>query len=62
MLESSELVEIRELLLAISRKLDMLVGDRETDALMRLSEESLGEFLDNEPDLYSVEDLKVRYS
>lgn len=29
--------------------------------LMKISEESLKEFLSNEPDLYSEEDLKVKY-
>ena len=31
------------------------------NALAALSEYSLSEFLENEPDLYSVSDLKVRY-
>ena len=31
------------------------------DAIATLSEYSLSEFLENEPDLYSVSDLKVRY-
>jgi len=31
------------------------------NALEVLSEYSLSEFLENEPDLYSVSDLKVRY-
>jgi hypothetical protein len=31
------------------------------DALYNGSEYSLSEFLNNEPDLYSVADLKVRY-
>lgn len=31
------------------------------NALAALSEYSLSEFLENEPDLYSVADLKVRY-
>jgi hypothetical protein len=31
------------------------------DALYKVSEYSLSEFLDNEPDLYSVADIKVRY-
>jgi hypothetical protein len=29
--------------------------------MMKLSEISLKEFLENEPDIYSIEDLKVRY-
>jgi len=32
-----------------------------TNALTALSEYSLSEFLENEPDLYSVSVLKVRY-
>ena len=31
------------------------------DALYKVSEYSLSAFLDNEPDLYSVADIKVRY-
>jgi hypothetical protein len=31
------------------------------NTLAALSEYSLSEFLENEPDLYSVSDLKVRY-
>jgi len=31
------------------------------NSLAALSEYSLSEFLENEPDLYSVSDLKVRY-
>jgi hypothetical protein len=31
------------------------------DALYKVSEYSLSEFLDNEPDLYSMADIKVRY-
>ena len=62
MSESSGLQEIRELLQVISQKLDLLLGERETAALMKLSEESLKGFLEGEPDLYTDEDLKVRYS
>ena len=61
MSESSGLQEIRELLQVISQKLDLLLGERETAALMKLSEESLKGFLEGEPDLYTDEDLKVRY-
>jgi hypothetical protein len=62
MSESSGLQEIRELLQVISQKLDLLLEERETAALMKLSEESLKGFLEGEPDLYTDEDLKVRYS
>jgi len=29
--------------------------------MMELSESSLSEFFDNEPDVYKMEDLRVRY-
>jgi len=62
MTASSELQEIRELLLVISRKLDVIAEEQEGAALAELSEASLGEFLEGEPDLYSIGDVKVRYS
>jgi hypothetical protein len=34
---------------------------KQKDALCAVSEHSLSGFLDNEPDLYSVADVKVRY-
>ncbi len=62
MSESSELHEIRELLQVINQKIDLILEERESAALMKLSEESLREFLESEPNLYTDEDLKVRYS
>ena len=36
--------------------------DREiTRGLMKLSERALAQLLENEPDIYTVEDLKVRF-
>lgn len=35
--------------------------NQEIDALIKISEHSLKEFLENEPDLYTDEDLKLRY-
>lgn len=35
--------------------------NQEIDALTKLSEHSLKEFLETEPDLYTDEDLKLRY-
>jgi hypothetical protein len=43
------------------QKDDDLLDESETAALMRLSEESISELYKDETDLYSVEDLKVRY-
>ena len=58
----NELKEIKEKLLELSGKLDALLEGRETHAAMGLSEKSLKEFLEGEPDLYTEKDLKVRYS
>ncbi len=58
----TELSEIKGLLQAINQKLDLLLEERETEELMKLSEMSLRKFLEVEPDLYTDEDLKVRYS
>jgi len=56
-----DLKEIKELLSSLSRKIDMLIEDRETLALMMLSEKSLKEFLEEEPDVYSIQDIRVKY-
>lgn len=56
-----EIREIKDQILQISDKLDMLINDRETRGLMTLSEKSLKEFLEDEPNIYSVSDLKVVY-
>lgn len=34
---------------------------QEINAIIKISEHSLKEFLENEPDLYTDEDLKLRY-
>jgi len=56
-----EIREIKEMLLKLNRRFDALVQDRETLALMAISQESLKEFLASEPDLYSTGDVKVAY-
>lgn len=53
--------EIKERLDELSRKIDTLVQDRETLAKIVTSQHSLRDFLANEPDLYSMRDIKVRY-
>jgi hypothetical protein len=57
-----ELKEIKSLLSEVNKKLDSLLEERETDALMVLEEQSLREFLTEEPDLYSVKDIKTKVS
>jgi len=56
--------EVRDLKLQVvrmSRKIDELLSERETVSMMKLAETSLSEFLESEPDIYKIEDLKVRY-
>jgi len=57
----SDLAEIKKMLTDISRKLDEMLEEREIIGMMKLSEISLKEFLENEPDIYSIKDLKIRY-
>lgn len=56
-----DLREIKSLLSALNKKIDMLIEDRETLSVMVLAERSLKDFLEREPDVYSVKDIKVRY-
>lgn len=56
-----ELMRIEKKLEHIERLLNELLEVKEGYAIMKLSEESLRDFLEDEPDLYSEEDLKVRY-
>jgi hypothetical protein len=46
-----------------AKKTAKSVGDKNTgkDALYSVEEHSLSGFLENEPDLYTVADIKVRY-
>jgi len=57
----AELADVKRLLTEISRKLDELLEEKEITAMMKLSEVSLKDFLKDEPDIYSIEDVKVRY-
>jgi len=56
-----EIKDIKQRLAEISQKLDELLYEREIISLMKLSEKSLSELLEEEPDIYKIEDLKVRY-
>ena len=57
----AEVVDIKQMLIDISRRIDDVLDESMTEELMKLSEESIMELYENEPDLYSVADLKVRY-
>jgi len=56
-----EIREIWDLLLLLNRKMDVLMGERETLSVMKMSEASLREFFEGEPECYSLDDLRVRY-
>jgi len=56
-----EVREIKQMLEALHEKIDSLVEERETKAMMVVSQQSLRDFLANEQDLYSVKDLKLTY-
>lgn len=58
----SDIKDIKQALNEVSRKLDELVHEKELDSIMKLSGKSLNEFLEDEPDIYRLEDLKVRYN
>jgi len=57
----AELADIKRILTEMSRKLDEFLEEREITGMMKLSEVSLRDFMEGEPDIYSVEDVKVRY-
>lgn len=40
---------------------DELTGKNETISVMKTSEKGLADFISEEPEIYSVKDLKVRY-
>jgi hypothetical protein len=44
----------------MNSKIDVLIENGEL-SLMMLAERSLREFLEKEPDIYSIGDIKVRY-
>jgi hypothetical protein len=55
-----ELKEIKSLLSELKRKMDVLLEEKETSAMMVLSEKSLKEFLEKEPNIYTIKDIKVK--
>jgi len=57
-----DLKEIKNLLSVLNKKIDLLIESRETLSLMFWAEKSLKDFLNEEPNVYSIKDVKVRYS
>jgi hypothetical protein len=56
----SDLQEIKDLLYSMDKKIDLMIDCSEAISLMRLSEYSLKDFLLDEPDIYTVDDVKSR--
>ena len=57
----AEIRDIKQWIIDISRKIDNLLYEGEIVSMMKLEEKSLSNFLEREPDIYKLEDLKVRY-
>lgn len=57
----AEVKDIKQRMVEISEKLDELLNEKQIVSIMKLSETALSEFLKDEPDIYRIEDLKVRY-
>jgi hypothetical protein len=57
----AEVRDMKQHLIEISEKIDELLYEREIVSIMKLAEKSLSEFFEDEPDIYRIEDLKVRY-
>ncbi len=47
-------VDVRVSIRVLTERIDALLNERETVAMMKLSERSLSAFLSDEPDLYAV--------
>ena len=58
----ADVKEIKESIRALTEKIDALLHERETLAMMKLSEQSLSTFLSEEPDLYIVRDVRTASS
>jgi len=53
--------DIKQHLSEISRMIEELLYEREVVSMMKLAEKSLSDFFEDEEDLYTIKDLKVRY-
>ncbi|RMF91064.1 MAG: hypothetical protein D6733_02190 [Methanobacteriota archaeon] len=57
----ADIIEIKQYLRELDRKVDELLEEKEIVSIMRLSEKALSGFVSEEPEIYSIKDLKVRY-
>jgi hypothetical protein len=55
-----DLKEIKNLLSELNKKIDVLLEEKATLAVMALAEKSLKDFLEKEPDIYTVKDVKAK--
>jgi hypothetical protein len=55
-----DLKEIKSLPSEVNSKLDSLLEEKDTRELMVLGEKSLKNFLQKEPDIYSLKDIKTK--
>ncbi|MCJ7559361.1 hypothetical protein MUO79_01920 [Candidatus Bathyarchaeota archaeon] len=55
-----DLKEIKNLLSTLNKKIDVLLEEKETSAITALAEKSLKDFLEKEPDIYSIKDIKAK--
>ena len=56
----ADLKEIKSLLSEVNKKLDCLLKEKDTRALISLAEISLKDFLEKEPHIYSLKDIKSK--
>jgi hypothetical protein len=56
-----DIKEMKGLLKALNDKIDVLIKSRETLSMALLSERSLKDFIDEEPDIYSITDVIVMH-
>ena len=57
----AEVKDIKQHVIELSKRIDGLMYEKEIVSMMKLAEKSLSEFFEDEPDVYKIEDLKVRY-
>lgn len=57
----AEVRDMKQYIIEISKKIDELLYEREIVPMMKVAEKSLAGFLDSEPDIYKITDLKVKY-
>ena len=54
----AEIRDIKQWIMEISKKIDSLLYEKEILPIMKLEEKSLSDFLEEEPDIYTLKDLK----